>query len=292
MPRILIAGCGYVGQATADLFHAAGWDVEGWTASEESAAALSAKPYPSCQVDISNCDQIAERPGTFDAVIHCASSRGGGVESYRQIYLNGARNLLDRFAETKLLFTSSTSVYAQGDGSWVTEESETRPARETNRVLLETEKLVLERRGMVARLAGIYGPGRSALLSKFLAGTAIIDPESDRFVNQVHRDDIASAIFFLLTREIQPTQIYNVVDDQPMLQTECYRWLAQRLDRPLPPIGKSMGPRKRGDSNKRVSNAKLRSLGWNLRYPTFVDAMEKSILRSTSVFEIPLSSTT
>jgi nucleoside-diphosphate-sugar epimerase len=280
MPRILIAGCGYVGQATADLFHTAGWDVEGWTACEESAAALSAKPYPVCQVDISNCDQIAERPGTFDAVIHCASSRGGGVESYRQIYLNGTRNLLDRFAETKLLFTSSTSVYAQGDGSWVTEESETRPTRETGRVLLESEKLVLERRGMVARLAGIYGPGRSALLSKFLAGTAIIDPESDRFVNQVHRDDIASAIFFLLTRETQPTQIYNVVDDQPMLQTECYRWLAQKLDRPLPPIGKSTGQRKRGNSNKRVSNAKLRSLGWAPRYPTFVDAMETSVLPS------------
>jgi nucleoside-diphosphate-sugar epimerase len=280
MPRILIAGCGYVGQATADLFHAAGWDVEGWTASEESAAALSAKPYPSCQVDISNCDQVAERPGTFDAVIHCASSRGGGVEFYRQIYLDGARNLLDRFAETKLLFTSSTSVYAQGDGSWVTEESETQPVRDTGLVLLETEKLVLERRGTVARLAGIYGPGRSALLSKFLAGTAIIDPESDRFVNQVHRHDIASAIFFLLTRETQETQIYNVVDDQPMLQTECYRWLAQRLDRPLPPIGKSTGQRKRGSSNKRVSNAKLRSLGWTPRYPTFVDAMETSILPS------------
>jgi len=280
MPRILIAGCGYVGQATADLFHAAGWDVEGWTASEESRAALSAKPYPSCQVDISNCDQVAERPGTFDAVIHCASSRGGGVESYRQIYLNGTRNLLDRFAETKLLFTSSTSVYAQCDGSWVTEESETQPVRDTGLVLLETEKLVLERRGTVARLAGIYGPGRSALLSKFLAGTAIIDPESDRFVNQVHRHDIASAIFFLLTRETQETQIYNVVDDQPMLQTECYRWLAQRLDRPLPPIGKSTGQRKRGNSNKRVSNAKLRSLGWTPRYPTFVDAMETSILPS------------
>jgi nucleoside-diphosphate-sugar epimerase len=280
MPRILIAGCGYVGQATADLFHAAGWDVEGWTASEESAAALSAKAYPSCQVDISNCDQVAKRPGTFDAVIHCASSRGGGGESYRQIYLNGARNLLDRFAETNLLFTSSTSVYAQRDGSWVTEESETNPARETGRVLLETEKLVLQRHGTVVRLAGIYGPGRSALLSKFLAGTAIIEPERDRFVNQVHRDDIASAIFFLLTRKPQRTQIYNVVDDQPMLQTECYRWLAQRLDRPLPPIGKSIGLRKRGDSNKRVSNAKLRSLGWTFQYPTFVDAMEKSILPS------------
>ena len=112
MPRILIAGCGYVGQATADLFHAAGWGTEGWTASAKSAAALSAKPYPVCQVDISNRDQVAERPGTFDAVVHCASSRGGGLESYRKIYLNGVRNLLDRFVGTKMLFTSSTSVYA------------------------------------------------------------------------------------------------------------------------------------------------------------------------------------
>ncbi len=275
MPRILIAGCGYVGQATADLFHAAGWDVEGWTASEKSAAALSAKPYPICQVDISNRDQVAERPGTFDAVVHCASSRGGGVEAYRQIYLNGARNLLDRFE--KMLFTSSTSVYAQRDGSWVTEESETKPVRETGRVLLETEKVVLDRGGTVVRLAGIYGPGRSALLSKFLAGTATIDPEKDRFVNQVHRDDIASAIFLLLT---QGTQIYNVVDDQPMLQTDCYRWLAQRLNRPLPPIGKSTEQRKRGDSNKRVSNAKLRHLGWVPRYPTFAEGMEKSVFQS------------
>ena len=280
MPRILIAGCGYVGQATANVFHAAGWDVEGWTASEKSTAALSAKPYPIFQVDISNRDQVAERPGIFDVVVHCASSRGGGVESYQQIYLNGARNLLDRFARTKMLFTSSTSVYAQCDGSWVTEESETKPVRETGRVLLETEKLALERRGTVARLAGIYGPDRSALLSKFLAGTAIIDPENNRFVNQVHRDDIASAIFFLLTRETQRTQIYNMVDDQPMLQSDCYRWLAQRLNRPLPPIGKSTGQRKRGNSNKRVSNAKLRNLGWTPKYPTFAEGMEKSVFQS------------
>jgi nucleoside-diphosphate-sugar epimerase len=280
MPRILIAGCGYVGQATADLFHAANWEAEGWTASEKSAAALSTKPYPVCQVDISNRDQVTEHPGTFDAVVHCASSRGGGVESYRQIYLNGVRNLLDRFVGTKMLFTSSTSVYAQRDGSWVTDESETKPARETGGVLLETEKLVLDRRGTVARLSGIYGPGRSALLSKFLAGTAIIDPENDRYVNQVHLDDIASAIFLLLTREAQGTQIHNVVDDQPMLQTDCYRWLAQRLNRPLPPIRESTEQRKRGDTNKRVSNAKLRSLGWTPKYPTFAEGMERSVLPS------------
>jgi nucleoside-diphosphate-sugar epimerase len=278
-PRILIAGCGYVGQATADLFHAAGWSVEGWTRSAKSAARLSTKPYPMCEVDISQRAQVATHSGTFDAVIHCASSRGGDAETYRQIYLDGARHLFEIFPGSKMLFTSSTSVYAQRDGAWVTEESETRPARETSRILLETEELVLDRRGIVARLAGIYGPGRSALLSKFLAGTAIIDPGSDRVVNQVHRDDIAVALLLLLGRELQGTQIYNVVDDQPTLQSECYGWLAQRLKRPLP-IGKSEGQRKRGDSNKRVSNARLRRLGWIPQYPNFAEGMEKSVLPS------------
>jgi nucleoside-diphosphate-sugar epimerase len=280
MRRILIAGYGYVGHATADVFHAAGWAVEGWTSSAESAATLSNKPYPVYQVDISQRTQLAARPGPFDAVIHCASSRGGEADDYRQIYLNGARNLIDQFVGAKVLFTSSTSVYAQRDGSWVTEESETRPSRETGRVLLETEKMVLDYGGTVARLAGIYGPGRSALLSRFLAGTAIIDPENDRFTNQVHRDDIAFALFLLLNQEVQGNRIYNVVDDRPMLQSDCYRWLAQRLNRPLPSIRKSAGQRKRGDSNKRVSNAKLRGLGWTVRYPTFAEGMETSVLPS------------
>ena len=280
MPRILIAGCGYVGQAAADLFHTAGWTVEGWTRSVESAATPATKAYPLCAVDISKRAQVAKCVGTFDAMIHCASSRGGDAETYRRVYLDGALNLLERFPESKLLFTSSTSVYGQRDGSWVTEVSETKPMSETGRILLEAERLVLDRGGIVARLAGIYGPGRSALLSKFLAGTAVIDPENDRFVNQVHRDDIAYALFFLFDRDAERAEIYNVVDDQPILQSECYRWLAQRLNRPAPPSGKAKELRKRGDSNKRVSNAKLRGLGWTPRYPTFADAMARSVLSS------------
>jgi len=281
MSRILIAGCGYVGEATADLFHCAGWDVEGWVHSKQSAARLSVKPYSIRVIDLSQRGEIARHTGPFDAVIHCASSGGGNAEAYREIYLNGVRHLLETFPKAKILFTSSTSVYAQRDGSRVAEESETKPLRETSRVLLEVEKLILEKGGIVARLGGIYGPQRSALLSKFLNGTATIDPNNDRFVNQVHRNDIASALFLLLNREAETSaQIYNVVDDQPLLQSECYRWLAKRLNRSLPPIRKSDQPRKRGDTNKRVSNSKLRQLGWIPSYPTFGDAMEKSILPS------------
>ena len=279
MPRILIAGCGYVGEATADLFHSAGWNVEGWVHSKESETRLSVKPYSIRTIDLSQCGEVAKYTGSFDAVIHCASSRGGDAERYRQIYLSGARHLVESFPRARILFTSSTSVYAQRDGSFVTEQSDTKPLRETSQILLEVEKSILETGGIIARLAGIYGPQRSALLSKFLNGMATIDPNNDRFINQAHRDDIASALFLLLNREAQTSgQIYNVVDDQPVLQSECYRWLSQRLNRPVPPIGKSQQGRKRGDTNKRVSNAKLHQLGWSPAYPTFRDGMERSVL--------------
>src|SRR2546423_13371326 len=87
MPRILIAGCGYVGQAAADLFHQAGWAVHGWTQSEESPAKLSSNPYPVITVDIGEARQVGARPENFDAVIHCASTRGGDVDLYRRVSL-------------------------------------------------------------------------------------------------------------------------------------------------------------------------------------------------------------
>jgi nucleoside-diphosphate-sugar epimerase len=276
MPRILIAGCGYVGQATADLFHRAGWAVEGWTKSDSG----TSKPYPIHAIDLTDAKQVHAYEGNFDVIVHCASTRGGDVDLYRRVYLNGARNLLETFATSTMLFTSSTSVYAQTNGERVTEESATETRRQTGQILRETEELVLAHGGIVARLAGIYGPGRSALLNKFLAGNAIIDPETDRFINQVHRDDIAAALFILLDRQREAKQIYNVVDDQPIRRSECYRWLAKKLNRPLPPVEKSAARGKRGDSSKCVSNAKLRGLGWTPRYPTFAEAMEKSILPS------------
>jgi nucleoside-diphosphate-sugar epimerase len=283
VPRVLIAGCGYVGQATADLFRGEGWEVEGWTGSAESAAQLSDKPYPVIAVDIAQRDQVNAHPENFDAVIHCASTRGGDVDLYRRVYLEGARNLLDRFVGSTILFTSSTSVYGQKNGEWVTEKSETAPARDTGRILLEAERLILGGGGIVTRLAGIYGPGRSALLQKFLKGRATIDPERDRYVNQVHRDDIAAALLHLLSRKPNAGEIYNVVDNEPILQSECYRWLAGNLKRPLPPAGRSTSTPKRGSSNKRVSNAKLRASGWVPVYPSFAAGMEKSILPGWAV---------
>src|SRR4029077_2696952 len=102
---------------------------------------------------------------------------------------------------------------------------------DTGKILRETEEIILDRHGVVARLAGLYGPGRSFLLTRFLAGEVVIDEASDRFINQVHRDDAAAALFLLAIRPAGEGEIYNVVDDQPILQSECYRWLAAKLNR-------------------------------------------------------------
>ena len=277
MPRLLIAGCGYLGQAVADLFLAEAWDVEGWTMSPESAQQLSTKPYRVRAVDITKEDRVCAQMNDFDAVIHSASTRGGDASTYESVYFNGAQNLSKRFSKARFLFVSSTSVYAQNDSGLVTEESPAEPKHETGRILRKTEAFVLANGGIVARLAGIYGPNRSALLRKFLAGEGTLDRQNDRLVNQIHRDDAASAMQ-ILVQQGAAGEIYNVVDDQPILLSECYGWLAERLKRPLPRVDASASLRKRGESNKRVSNAKLRAIGWAPRYLTFPSGMEKSVL--------------
>ncbi len=285
MPTVLIVGCGYVGTATADLFHERGWRVEAWTSSAESAGQLSGKPYAVRAVDIGDRGEVMAAAKEFDAVIHCASSGGGGAGAYRHVYRGGASHLASAFPRALLCFTSSTSVYPQSDGGWVTELAPAEPERETGRILREAEEIVLQHGGIVARLAGIYGPGRSALLRKMVAGTAVLERDG-RFVNQVHRDDVAEALFLLVqyhseaaAREIAAERsIYNVSDNHPLTRRECYGWLAATLQCPLPPTVDAPRERKRGNSNKRVSSGKLLRLGWSPRYPRFQQAMTENIL--------------
>lgn len=291
MARVLVAGCGYVGEAAANLFQEQGWEVEGWTGTTESAAKLSERPYAVRAVDVTDRSAVSSTSGEFQVVIHCVSSRGGDEKQYRRLYFEGAQNLLHAFPQATLLFTSSTSVYAQLDGSVVDESSPAEPSHEKGKILRETEQLVLAAGGIVARLGGIHGPRRSFLLTRFLEGAAFAQP-NDRLINQVHRDDIVSALLLLGNqRAACRGEIFNVVADRPIKVSAASEWLRTRLHEPgttFPSAtwergtgeGDEARPRKRGVSNKQVSNRKLRALGWEPRYPTFEAAMTESILPS------------
>ena len=269
--RVLVAGCGYVGRAVARELAALGWEVTGITRSPASAQALQGEPFRALACDIREPSALAAL-GTFDAVLACASSGHGDAAVYRQVYLEGTRNLIAAFPTARLLSAGSTSVYAQTDGAAVTEESPAEPESETGRVLRAAEALVLAAGGTVARLAGIYGPGRWALLQKFLNGNAVIEGDGSRWINQIHRADAASALVFLLVSPA-PAGLYNVADDTPATQRAIYAAFAEHFRRPLPPEGPREAHSKRGWTHKRVSNAKLRALGWAPLYPSFRETL-------------------
>ncbi len=272
MQCVLIAGCGYVGSAAAKLFAEEGWEVIGWTRSEQSAERAGQSAISLSAVDITDLETVRRNSLAADVVVHCASS---AADSYLHVYRDGAANLAACFPNARIIFTSSTSVYPQHDGSSVTEESTAEPDSENAQILRQAEKIVLANDGIVLRVAGIYGPGRSFLLRSVMNGTAVI---SDRFVNQAHRDDVASAISFLARcRAVDPPRTFNVVDDTPAPRAEILDWLSERLGIPLSNSAPSPES-KRGRSNKRVSNAKLRALGWVPAYPSYREGFARSVL--------------
>ena len=276
--RVLVVGCGYVGRPLAEGLAAAGHDV----------LALSRKPpefkggIVPIACDITHRDELKRVPRTHDVVINTASSSKGGVEEYRSVYFEGTRNLLGHLQFQKYLWTSSTSVYGQSDGSIVTEESPAEPLAATSRILRETEEvLVKEGQGIILRLAGIYGPERGHLFQQYLRGEARIRGEGARWLNMIHREDAVGAIMAALEMG-RAGEIYNVADDEPVTERDFFTWLARQLKRELPPAvseGDFAG-RKRGVTNKRVSNRKLREqLGYAFVYPTFREGYGSEILR-------------
>jgi nucleoside-diphosphate-sugar epimerase len=288
--RALIVGCGYVGLALGAELVRRGHAVFGVrrnpvTGSEQKSAGI--QPL---FADITNPTSLAKLPRDFDWVVNCAGSGGGGVEDYRQLYLQGTRNLIEWFAHAppqRFVYTSSTSVYGQDDGSLVNESAPTAPQTETGRVLVETEQTLLDAAhatgfpAIVLRLAGIYGPGRGFYLREFLRGQARMEGAGERFVNMIHRDDVASAILAALEHG-RAGQAYNVCDDEPAALVTVYRWLAEKLKLPLPPSTPEdpYSLRRRGATNKRVSNHRLHTeLSYTLNFPTFREGFAAELVR-------------
>jgi len=278
--RVLIVGCGYVGRPLGAELVRQGHEVFGLRRTAAADPDLRAVGIVPLHADISQHETLAPIRPDFEWVVNCAAPEGGTEADYRRTYLAGTQNLIRWLAGSPLrqfVHLGSTAVYGQDDGSLVTEASPTEPASATGRVLVETEQALLSavrRHGFPAvllRVAGIYGPGRTYYLQSLRRGAVGAERERDRFVNQVHRDDVVGAILAALARG-QPGAIYNVCDNEPVRRADLERWLATALRLPVPPVAGAGGgaPSRRGVTNKRVSNRRLRvELGYTFRFPTF-----------------------
>ncbi len=282
--RVLVIGAGYVGLPVAQRLADAGHEVlavrRHWASPQ--------KDFRCVEADLTRQETFKSLPRNQDALVFCAAPDAGGADTYRSLYLQGMENLLNWLAPEstcRLVYTSSTGVYGQDDGSTVTEESPAEPESPSGQILRKTERSLLEaasRPGLVPillRVAGIYGPGRGYWLRSFLAGEAKLDGEGERWLNMIHRDDVAGCIIAALHAG-QSGQVYNAVDREPVRQLDLFRWLSQRLNRPMPqaqPPGR-ISSSSRTVTNKRVSGEKIvRTLNYQFAYPTFREGFEAEL---------------
>src|SRR5262249_468456 len=144
--RVLIVGCGYIGLPLGAELVNAGHQVFGLRRDPRAEVPIRSAGIEFLHCDITKSDQLARLPADYDWVIDCVSSSGGNAEAYRAVYLEGCRNMIAWVAKRppqKFLYTSSTSVYGQTDGSVVTESSSTEPASALAKILIETEQVLL-----------------------------------------------------------------------------------------------------------------------------------------------------
>ena len=271
MANVLIAGCGYVGTALGQHLAKAGHMV--WGLRRETGDLPS--PILTLNADLTDYESLRSIPINLDTVFYTASPDSSDEAGYCAAYIDGLRNLLDelktRGEKPRVLYTSSTAVYAQQSGEWVDESSPTTPDYFSGRYLLEGEQYLLNSgfQAVIVRLGGIYGPGRTRLIRKIKEGNATYLDGSLRYINHIHRDDCVGALAHLMVQE-QPDSMYLGVDHEPIERHELLSWLAKELGTPLSQVvlSSQAGSRQTGN-NKRCRNMQLLSSGYVFCYPTY-----------------------
>lgn len=270
MARVLIAGCGYVGEALGERLLADDHEVWGLRRNPRSLTT----GIESIAADLAQPEDLANLPARIDFVFYLVSPSGSEDALYRHAYVDGLRGLIGALHRSgqkpRMLFASSTAVYRQYGGEWVDESSETAPGHWSGKRLLEGEQIALQAlpSSTVVRFGGIYGPRRTQLIDRVRSGRAAYRAKPPQYTNRIHRDDCAGALRHLMNLE-NPGSIYLAVDNEPAEERVVLLWLAGVMGSPEPREAEKVRASKRPRGNKRCRNARLVQSGYTFRYPTF-----------------------
>ena len=189
-------------------------------------------------------------------------------------------------------YLSTTGVYGNTKGDWVSEIDQPNPFQQRSQKRLNCEKEWIES-GLpvqIFRLPGIYGPGRSTFEAIRNKKIRVISKKNQVF-SRIHVADITNAIIYLLQNKnsLKFYQIINIADDEPCSQIEviqyCYNLLGLEMPKPilfedareeLSPIAQSFWI-----ENRRVSNKLLcKKLGYKLIYKNYKIGLKNCYLNS------------
>jgi nucleoside-diphosphate-sugar epimerase len=273
--HVLVAGCGWLGTEIARRLVERGARVTGIRRDPGRAESLAVLGVTPLALDLA-APGAAESLPAADAIVACQSASGSGEAAYRAAYVDANRALLAAALRTgarAFVYTGSTGVFGQRDGSDVGEATAPDPSGATGRVLVEAERLVTgaartELRASVLRLSGLYGPGRSGIVARVRSGALALGPGDGAWMNFCHRDDAATFVLAALDRAA-PGAIHHGSDAEPARRREVVEWIARRLGiEPRRAEAGEPGP------NRRILSAATReALGVTLAFPSFRDGL-------------------
>ena len=258
----IIAGAGDVGGRVAIALNNLAHDV---TTISRSVREVP-KGIHSLAADLTTGEGLTKLPHASDNLVFCVAPDERTEVAYRGLYVEGLQRLLGQCRFKKVVFVSSTAVYAQDAGEWIDEQSPALAESFNGKVLREAEAVCAQHeQGIALRFTGIYGPGRNWMLRRAQAG------ESGRahWTNRIHVEDGVAAIVHVLGLA-HPEKIYCVNDDKPALESEVLAWLQ----------GKGTSIALQGDiqaSGRRVRNHLLRATGWQPKYPSYQDGYRQLV---------------
>ncbi len=279
----LIIGCGYLGIRVARRWLDAGHRVWATTRNAMHAGELERLGIRPVICDVVRPESLKALPEVNTIVYTVGLDRTSG-QSMREVYVTGLSSVLNQNGRNprpvgRFIYVSSTGVYGQTGGEWVDETAATEPAGESGRIVLEAERALLAHRqalpsATVLRFAGIYGPGRLLRRKEQLKAGTPLEGDAQAWLNLIHVEDGAAAVLAVEDRGDSP--VYNVCDNEPVRREVYFSYLADLLGTSAPRFESTTGSSDR--ANRRISNRKLRALGWEPRYPTFREGLRASLV--------------
>lgn len=279
----VIVGCGYTGTRLARRLLSEGEEVVATRRDPDAVAQLGAD-LPGATVQAFDLAAPQLELSWLPAgarVVHSAPPTGDPEHERRFVAaLAGA-------GAERLIYLSSTGVYAPGRGDWVDEEHPTLPLGDQGARRLAAEEALLAAAadaGLAAaslRIAGIYGPGRG-VHARVARGDYRVLGAGSAFVSRVHVDDLVAAIVCAATAEPLPGRIYNVADLEPTTSRVHADGVAALLGLPappsVPPEEVSLRVRAMLGADRKIASGKLqRELGWTPRYPSWREGARQAI---------------
>ncbi len=282
----LIAGCGYVGGRVAATWQAHGLQVFAVTRSELKAQDLTNAGIAPILFDLAQTTPMPQLPDV-DVVLWSVGFERTSGGSRQAIWIDGLQRLLNalppRKAPRRILYTSSTSVYGEGHGQDVDENTVPNPTSEGGLACLAAEQLLQDvatqgsARVSILRLAGIYGPNRLLRRITEVHSNAPITSPPDEWLNLIYVDDAVTAID-CISRLESPPSLINIVASETVTRRQYYTTLAKLVDAPPPAFAsaapESTSPTPRRGGNRRVISVVRKSLQIPFRYDSITDGLK------------------